>query len=657
MAFSPFSAARPSRPIRVANCSGALTDPGILMCNQAKHGPVDVITGDYLAEATMASSAVQRAQSNGPGWIQTALDGIQLSLDIINEKRIKIVINGGAMNPKGLAERVHAMINQKGLKLRVGYVEGDNLMHKVHHLLSNSHTHLDKANPDVQYAKDTMSFLDLPEEMPILAANAYLGYRAIQKGLDEGADILICGRVSDASPVIGAAAWWYNWSESDLDQLAGSLIAGHLIECSTYVTGGNFAGAHKHPPSHFLRLGAGIAEILPNGECIITKHDPLNGFVTPDTVKCQLLYELQGNIYLNSDVKADISNVAVARESKNRVHVFGVKGHPPPPTTKLAVFYRGGYQCELLVNACGNAIDHKWDIQELQLRDTLQELGILDKLDVLDFQRIGTAMEDPDSQFASTTYMRIFAQSKDKDVLGKMHKAWHYQFMSHFPGTDSTQRPPTAQKYRDTRLIPISLGMHFSLDTRSLVPKAFVGYYPAIVSQNEIEETVTILGENSAEEKHCYAISPPNKTEPLAPRENYETKSPVSTETFGPAVKRPLGDVVLARSGDKGGNINIGLFVQTAEQWEWFRSFLAKDRLQTLMRKDWKDWYFLERVEFENIYAVHFVVYGPLGRGVTSSSLLDSLGKGFAEFICAVHVDIPLKFLEESAHMSYIEHL
>lgn len=307
-------------------------------------------------------------------------------------------------------------------------------MHKVHHLLAKPLPHLDSANPEVRYDKDTTSFLDSPEEMPVVAASAYLGYRAIKKGLDEGADILICGRVSDASPVIGAAAAWYNWSESDFDRLAGSLIAGHLIECSTYVTGGNFPGAYKHPPSDFLRLGPGIAEILPNGECIITKHDSLNGFVTPDTVKCQFVYELQGNIYLNSDVKADVSNIAIVKESKDRVHVSGVKGYPPPPTTKLAIFYKGGYQCEHLLNASGYATDHKWDMQELQLKDTLKEWGILEKFDVLEFQRIGTAMKDPDSQHASTTYMRIFAQSKDKDVLSKMHKAWHYQFMAHFPG-------------------------------------------------------------------------------------------------------------------------------------------------------------------------------------------------------------------------------
>nr|UWK21970.1 DUF1446 domain-containing protein [Trichoderma protrudens] len=626
-------AARSSRPIRIANCSGALTDPGILMFNQAKYGPVDVITGDYLAEATMASSAMQRAQSTGSGWIQSALDGIQMSLDLINEKRIKIVVNGGAMNPKGLAEKIHGMIQLKGFKLRVGYVEGDDLMHKIHHLLTKSLAHLDAANPDVQYDEATTSFLDSPEEMPIIAANAYLGYRAIKKGLDEGADIIICGRVSDASPVIGAAAWWYNWSEEDLDQLAGSLIAGHLVECSTYVTGGNFAGAYQHPPSDFLRLGPGIAEILPSGECIITKHDSLNGFVTPDTVKCQFLYELQGNIYLNSDVKADISKIIIAKESKNRVRVSGVKGYLPPPTTKLAIFYKGGYQCEHLVNACGYATSHKWDMQELQLKDTLQEWGILDKLNVLEFQRIGTPMKDPDSQLASTTYMRIFAQSKDKDVLSRMHKAWHYQFMSHFPG------------------------MHFSLDTRLLVPKPFLGYYPAVVSQNEIEETITVLGESSTEDNLRFNIDPPQKTESLAPRENYETINPASLDKFGPTVKRSLGDLVLARSGDKGGNINIGLFVQTSEQWEWFRSFMTKDRLRSLMRNDWKDWYFLERVEFENIYAVHFVVYGSLGRGVTSSGLLDNLGKGFAEFIRAVHVDMPIMFVKGIAPLSKLEHL
>lgn len=330
-------------------------------------------------------------------------------------------------------------IKDKQLNLRVAYVDGDNLMHKVHSLLPDptaaSKIHLDAANKHVQLAEDSLSFLQDPDRMPIIAANAYLGYRAIKRALDEGADIIICGRVADASPVLGAAAWWHGWKETDYDALAGTLVAGHLIECSTYATGGNFSGAYKYPVHAFVNLGLPIAEIAHHGDCVITKHEDLGGFVTPDTIRCQLLYELQGNIYLNSDVKADLSNVQVQPQiTPNRVHVSGVKGYPPPPTTKLAVFYRGGYQLEILMNACGYATDHKWDVEETQVRSKLDEWGLLEKLDVLDFQRIGTAQENPVSQLASTTYMRIFAQAKEKSVCRAVAGAWNFVFMSHFPG-------------------------------------------------------------------------------------------------------------------------------------------------------------------------------------------------------------------------------
>jgi hypothetical protein len=314
-------------------------------------------------------------------------------------------------------------------------------MHKVHHLLSNSLVpHLDSSNKSVNLDRSVLSFL-APENkssMPIVTANAYLGYRAIKKGLDQGADIVICGRVADASPVIAAAAWWHGWRETDYDELAAALIGGHLIECSTYVTGGNFAGAYKHPAEDFVNIGCPIVEISPDGGCVVTKHETLGGFVTEDTVKCQLLYELQGNIYLNSDVKADISDVAVTQLAANRVSVSGIKGHPPPPTTKLAVFYRAGYQCEILVNASGYATPHKWDIQEKQVREKLKEWGVGvgngQALDVLDFQRVGVPMENPDSQLASTTYMRIFAQARTEDYVRMATGAFVHTFMAHFPG-------------------------------------------------------------------------------------------------------------------------------------------------------------------------------------------------------------------------------
>ncbi|KAL1880860.1 hypothetical protein Plec18167_003395 [Paecilomyces lecythidis] len=595
------------------------------MYNQAKYGSVDVITGDYLAEVNIAENAEAMAKSAHPGWIPTALDGLQQSLEIIDEKRIKVIINGGGLNPRGLAEKTYDMIAERKLKLKVAYVDGDNLLPRADKILDNIRNgqvkHFDSANPQVKCDKFTTSFLDHPDEMPIVSANAYLGYRAIKKGLNEGADIIICGRVSDASPVIGAAAWWHNWSEDNFDALAGALIGGHLIECSTYVTGANFAGFFKYDIKELLNLGLPIVEIDAKGDSVVTKHEALNGIVTADTVKCQLLYELQGLIYLNSDVKADISGIRVAEQAKNRVHVTGTKGYPPPPTTKLAVFYRGGYQCEILLNAIGYATEKKWDLQEAQVRSKLGEWGLTSSFDTLDFQRVGVPKEDPDSQLSATTYLRIFAQARDINVLRKLAAAWAFNGMAHFAG------------------------MCASLDMRTMQPKPYLGYYSAIIAQEELEEAVDIFDGPSKGNPRRISVGPPKKSLPLEPRANYETENPVSIGQFGPTVMRPLGDIALARSGDKGANVNIGLFVQTAEQWEWFRSFMTRPKMQKLMGKDWKDWYFIERVEIPHIYAVHYVIYGPLGRGVSSSKLLDALGKGFAEFIRAVHVPIPTKFL------------
>lgn len=317
-------------------------------------------------------------------------------------------------------------------------MDGDDLISDADQLLENlkngTYPHLDHTNDNVKLAPNSASFMNAVEKKPIITANAYLGYRAIKKGLDEGADVVICGRVADASPVIGAAAWWFGWSETDYDRLAGSLIAGHLIECSTYVTGANFSGSFNYPPAKLMDLGLPLVEVAADGTCVVTKHESLNGIVTVDTVKCQLLYELQGNIYLNSDVKADISNVRVVQQGTNRVEVSNVKGFAPPPTTKLAVFYRDGFQAEILLNATGYATEWKWDYQELQLRNKLNEWGVTQKLDVLDFQRVGVPEPNPKSQLSSTTYLRVFVQGQDAADVGKLIPAFMYNGMAHFAG-------------------------------------------------------------------------------------------------------------------------------------------------------------------------------------------------------------------------------
>ncbi|EME46191.1 hypothetical protein DOTSEDRAFT_42739 [Dothistroma septosporum NZE10] len=613
------------RPVRIANCSGAVPDPGYHMYNQAKYGPVDVITGDYLAEINLGNDAEAMSRGEHPGWIPTAWDGIEQSIDLIAEKNIKVVINGGALNPKGLALKTHDLVHSKGLDLKVAWVEGDDLLPRINEILSNQDSlpHLDKDNSDVKFTKDTEVFLTDRDRNRIISANAYLGGRAIRKGLEEGADIIICGRVADASPVIGAAAWWHNWASDDFDALAGALVAGHLIECSSYITGANFAGFDQYPIEELLDLGHGIVEVDAKGECIVSKHEALRGFVTADTVKCQFLYELQGNIYLNSDVKADTTNIRIEDVGKDRVKVSGIKGYPPPPTTKLAIFYKGGWQCELLFNATGYNSALKFQLLEAQHRKKLTDWGTISEFDILDYQWVGRPASNPSSQLASTTYLRIFAQAQSKDTISKVLPAFATNSMQHFAG------------------------FHSSLDFRTAFPKEFLAFYPGIISQSQLDEAICLIPSDSTQTPQRYVVGPPPHTEPLQPREDYERANPISLSTFGDTTMAPLGRIALARSGDKGANVNCGIYVQTDEEWDWLRSFMTKGQMKKMMGTDWQDWYHIERIEMAGIRAVHFVVYGPLGRGVTSSKILDALGKGFSEFIRDVHVPIPRKFLNE----------
>ncbi|KAH9905746.1 hypothetical protein F4778DRAFT_677890 [Xylariomycetidae sp. FL2044] len=625
------------RPIRIGNCSGASPDPGDLMLAQATAGPLDVITGDYLAEANLASYAEAYARGKHPGWIPSAQKGLELSLDAIHERKIKVVINGGCLNPKGLAQLVAKHIQDIGYDgdLRVAFVDGDDLLPQIHEILKPDEQgrvpHLDSDNDQVQLARETETFLSDPSKK-IVSANAYLGCRAIRAGLDAGADIIICGRVADASPVMGAAAWWHGWKDDDFDRLAGALVAGHLIECSTYGTGANFAGFDQYPIPSLLRLGCPIAEIAADGEAIITKHEKLNGYVTEEVLKCQLLYELQGNIYLNSDVKADLTHVSLSQVGENRVRVSGTRGYPPPPTTKLAVFYTGGFQGELLVNATGYATERKYDLQEAQLRDRLEQAGLTQEdIDVLEFQHVGVPRANPTSQLSATTYLRIIAQARRPESVRAVFDAWRYVFMQHFAGMNGT------------------------LDNHMMMarPIPFLGYFPALVGQDRISEGVTVMisvprGEQRPAKRRV--VGPPRTTEPLQRRGDYDPVRPAAAlSAFGPTRRVPLGDILLARSGDKGANVNVGFTprkrYEGPETWEWLRSFLTRDKSKHLMGDDWEDWFYMERVELPGIQAVHFVVYGALGRGVSSSVRLDSLGKGFAEFLRAVHVDVPEKLL------------
>ncbi|KAB8258588.1 hypothetical protein BDV32DRAFT_139489 [Aspergillus pseudonomiae] len=625
-----------NRPVKVANCSGYHGDPAYEMYRQATLGDVDFITGDYLAEVNLANNAEAWRAGKHPGYEETAWQGLQQTIDVVAEKGIRVVINGGALDPRALALKVEALTAEKKLDICVAYVSGDDLYPQVGPNMPTNKDelqHLDSGNSSIVPSRLTYAFMNTTDGSPIpmTSAHAYLGARGIVEGLRRGAQIIICGRVADASPVIAAAWFWYDWSETDYDRLAGALITGHLIECSAYVTGANFAGFDKYPVEDLIAPGFPIAEIERDGTCVITKHPGTQGVVNTDTVKCQFLYELQGNVYLNSDVSAHIGDVIVEDAGKDRywlttprftqaltidrVRVSGIRGSPPPPTTKLAVFYPGGYEAQLLYNATGYATARKWDLLEKQLRHFLPESAAND-LETLEFQRIGVPDPNPSSQLKSTTYMRIFIAARTAQAVTTVAKAMRHISLKHFSG------------------------FHASPDARTAVPRPFLAYYPAIINQSDINEKINIL--NGQSKTASFDIPRPSQYEPLKPRESYDPVTP--TIYNGPTKDIRLGDIALARSGDKGANLNFGIFVSNPAHWEWLRSSMTISRMRDLLGDDWDDSFSIERVEFPQIHAVHFVIYGILGRGVSSSSRLDGYGKGFADYIRDKVVSVPVQF-------------
>ncbi|KAM5350017.1 hypothetical protein ACJ41O_006522 [Fusarium nematophilum] len=515
----------------------------------------------------MANNAEAFGQGKHAGYEESAWAGLQQAIDVIAQKRIKVAINGGALNPSGLALKVAGLVKEKGHDLIVAYVSGDDVMPKLGSFMPQQQQHalphLDSQNGRVTLTPESFSFAkESKGPREIVSANAYLGARAIYEGFRKGADIVICGRVSDASPVIACAWYWWSWSSSDYDSLAGALIAGHLVECSAYVTGGNFSGFDTYDIDRFINPGFPIAEIAKDGTCVITKHPGTGGIVNVDTCRCQLVYELQGNVYLNSDVKAYLDNVLMDQVGENRVFVSGVRGAPPPETTKLAVFYKGGYEIQALFNCTGYAFEEKFQLFEKQVRYFLGP-DVMNQLDTLDFQRIGVPAANPRNQNSSTIYLRIFAQSTNVEALGLVGR--------------SAGRPPAFEKFGE--------------------------------------------------------------------RESYDTQSPVPLPKQIRRVR--LGNIALGRSGDKGSNLNFGLFVHTSEEWDWLRSYLSIVKVKELLADEIRRDFSIERVEFPGIFAVHFVVYGILGRGVSSSKRLDGFGKGFIDYFRDKLVEVPSSILKK----------
>lgn len=418
---------------------------------------------------------------------------------LLAQKKIKIVHDGGALNPQRLAEKVQEYLESLGIQsLKVAWISGDNLTELVRNDTRATYQHLDQ--PGLSIAGNTKS---------ILAANAYTGQAGIVTALRSGADIVICGRCCDASPVMGLATWWHDWSADEHDKLAGSLMAGHIIECGAYATGGNYCGAREIAKQY--RVGYPIAEIDAMGQCIITKPKNSNGAVTVDTIKAQFLYEIQGSRYLNPDVIAKIDQVQLTEIGPNRVSMTGVTGAPPPPTAKLAIFTRGGYQAELSAFCVGLEVEAKVEMMKTQV---LRELDPADYT-TLDITPYGSPAVDPRNQAEATVLIRMFVQADTQEAITRFKHAIFYNGMQGY------------------------CGLHLAMDWRTTEPKLYVKYFPALIDQRHISLSVNFLGRTGG---NAIMVPPLQSFGQLfREQESYETANPIDISQCGPMIKRPLG--------------------------------------------------------------------------------------------------------------------
>ncbi|OAG00896.1 DUF1446-domain-containing protein [Paraphaeosphaeria sporulosa] len=578
-----------------------------LLASNYANDPIDVFVGDWMSEANMTARANVKLNGQMEAYEPTFLEALEPALLHIAKHGIKVAVNAGASDTKKLHEVVKKMIAGKGLKLSVAWISGDEVLQQLIDAQRRGESPFENLCTEER--------LEDWQFEPIYA-QAYLGGLGIAKAFEKGADIVLCGRVSDASPLIGAAYWWHKWQRSDLDKLANAFVAGHLSECSSYSTGGNYTGFKDLEGLGWENIGYPIVEIAQSGEVIVTKNQGSAGEVSINTLTSQLLYEIQGPWYFNSDVTAVLHDISFEYISENRIALHGVKGALPPPTTKVGITAKPIYQAEMHWFMTGLDIPAKARMMEQLIRTQMGNHA--QKLLNLSFQIIGSCAENPTNQNAATADFRVIAQAhRAKDLApAKFVRPCIDPIMCAYPGATP------------------------HLDLRQAFPKEVFEYYVTLLPQSVIKHEVHLASGEVID------IPPPpdSKTWPKRQPSQDTTTTAADLSGFGTTIRAPLGTIVHARSGDKGSDCNVGFWVRHRDEYAWLQNLLSTVFMKELLAEEYNG-KSIERCEFPGLKAIHFLLRDHLDRGVSCTTSVDFLGKNCAEFLRARVVDIPAKFL------------
>ena len=552
--------------VRIGNCSGFYGDRISAMREMLEGGNLVYLTAYYLAELTELILGRDRMKDATRGYAKTFLRQAEDCLGLALDKGVKIVANAGGLNPRGLAEALEKL--DSGAK--IAYVEGDDLLARAEKLGLGSP----------------------------LTANAYLGGWGIVECLSAGADVVVTGRVTDASVILGPAAYHFGWQRTDYDALAGAVVAGHVIECGTQATGGNYSFFTEI--ADMSRPGFPIAEIESDGSSVITKHEGTGGAVSVGTVTAQLLYEITGGRYANPDVTARIDTAVLTQDGSDRVRISGTKGEPPPPTLKVSLNSLGGFRNEFTTILTGLDIEAKAELAQKQFESWLPQRPA-----ELEWTLVRTDKPDADTEETASALLRCVARDSDPNLVGRQFSSVAVELaLASYPGFSLTAPP--------------SNGAPYGVFTAGFVPA------------EEVPHTAVLPDGTRT------PIAPASETKKLEPLDDPELPTPRPEE---PTVRAPLGTIAAARSGDKGGSANVGVWVRTDSEFAWLAHALTTERVKKMLPEAEK--LTVTRHVLPHLKAVNFVIEGILGQGVASQARFDPQAKGLGEWLRSRHIDIP----------------
>jgi Acyclic terpene utilisation family protein AtuA len=557
--------------LRVGNASGFYGDRLAAVGEMLEGGELDVLTGDYLAELTMLILGRDQLKDASLGYARTFLTQMRSDLALARDRGVAVVVNAGGLNPAGLA----AAVRDLDPHARVAWVEGDDLRARAGEL-----------------------GLSDPALGDPLTANAYLGCWGVAAALRAGAEVVVTGRVTDASLVVGAAAAHFGWGREDYDALAGATVAGHVLECGTHATGGNYCFLDEVGDD---LPGFPLAEIGADGSSVVTKHPGSGGVVSTGTVTAQLLYEIAGPRYAGPDVVARFDTIALAPDGADRVRISGVRGEPPPPTLKVGLNHLGGFRNQAEFVLTGLDIETKAARVRAHLASALPGVEP-------EWTLARTDHADADTEQTASALLRCHVKDSEAERVGRrFSRAVVELALASYPGFHLTGLPGDASPF---------------------------GVFSAAYVDQDAVEHVAVLPDGTR-----VAVDPPKRTEPLSAVASPELPEPVPA---GPTRRAPLGQVVGARSGDKGGDANLGLWVREDtgdEAWRWMAHFVTVDRVRELLPETADLPVTVHPLP--NLRAVNVVIEGLLGDGVAASTRFDPQAKALGEWFRARYADIP----------------